>query len=79
MKAAYINNFNNSANVCVTRLDCREPTPLVAVIQHSGGMNFQHTMTPAQARSMAVALTAHADDCEKVQQVHAVECEGVAA
>lgn len=38
--------------------------PLVDISQHSGGMRFQHTMTPEQAREMAKALMSAATEAE---------------
>ena len=36
----------------------------VLITQSHGAMSFQHTMTPEQARSMAVALVACATEAE---------------
>lgn len=40
---------------------------LVLVMQQSGGMYFQHSMRPDQARFMAAALVIAADEAEKLQ------------
>ena len=37
---------------------------LVSVIQNSGSISFQHSMRPEQAREMAAALIACADELE---------------
>lgn len=40
--------------------------PLVNMIQWAGSMNFQFSMTPAQAREMAEALLQHADHLDEL-------------
>lgn len=39
---------------------------LVLVMQQSGGMYFQHSMRPEQARFMAAALMMAAEEAEKL-------------
>lgn len=64
MKNTAIPNFVNSSTLTInsrTDLSCG---PLVSLIQNAGGVFFQHSMTPEQARDMAAALVAHADALE---------------
>lgn len=40
--------------------------PLVLVLQSEGSMSFQHSMLPEQAREMAAALLAAADELDAI-------------
>lgn len=61
-----INNFVNNDPIEVsssdTDLSLQKYGGLVKIIQRAGAMSFQHTMTCAQARQMAAALIACADE-----------------
>ena len=54
----------NALNVCRVRHDGGY---LIALSQFGGAMHFQHSMTPAQARQLASALTLMANDIEPVK------------
>ena len=53
-----INNFLDNSHVEVLVV---QRTDWVCIKQYAGSLNFQHTMTPTQAREMAAALIACAD------------------
>jgi len=59
-----INNFCDNLPVCVKGSIHPTCGKLVSITQLSGSMRFQHDMTPAQAREMAAALIAEANQLE---------------
>jgi len=59
-----INNFCGCEPVEVTSNIDTQCGKLVSIIQRSGSMRFQHSMTPDQAREMAAALIAEANQLE---------------
>ena len=61
-----INNFAGGAPVEVSANTHPEIGPLVTIVQSMGAMRFQHSMKPEQAREMASALLAMADNFPEV-------------
>jgi len=59
-----INNFCNTYPIRVSGNVHPTCGKLVSLIQHSSSMHLQHDMTPAQAREMAAALIAEANQLE---------------
>jgi len=60
-----IPNFTNSDNLelrCMVHDSCGR---LVLLVQNAGSLNFQHAMTPEQARDCAAKLLAAADEVEQ--------------
>lgn len=72
-----INNFTNAHQVEIESVNCDYLASKwhagVRIIQSVGSMHFQHDMTCDQARQMAAALIAYADEAEAnvTQQVAA--------
>ncbi len=72
-----INNFTNANHVDIESVNSDYLASYgragVRILQHSGSMIFQHDMTCEQAREMAAALIACADEAEAnvTQQVAA--------
>jgi hypothetical protein len=62
----YINNFIGSDPVCVNAMAHATCGPLVTIRQNSGSCHFQHSMTPIQAREMAIALMDAASEMDEV-------------
>lgn len=58
-------NFTESSEIAtlLSRYDTKK-TPVVSIMQYSGGLSFTHVMTPAQARELAADLHALADEAE---------------
>jgi hypothetical protein len=67
MEATKIHQFTGADSVEITGASVQDIGPLVSIIQSSGSMRFQFSMTPAQAREMAVALERHADALEQAE------------
>jgi len=59
-----INNFCDHSPVEISGSIHPTCGKLVSIIQDLGSMRFQHDMTPAQAREMAAALIAEANQLE---------------
>jgi len=67
MEATKIYQFTKAHAVDIVGTSHAEIGPLVSIIQGSGSLRFQFSMTPAQAREMADALIAHADALEQAK------------
>jgi len=67
MEATKIYQFTEHDSVTISSTNNKEIGPLVSIIQGVGSMRFQFSMTPAQAREMAVALERHADALEQAE------------
>lgn len=65
MEATKIYQFTGRDNIEIVGTSHAEIGPIVSIIQNSGSLRFQFSMTPAQAREMAVALERHADALEQ--------------
>jgi hypothetical protein len=61
-----INNFAGGAPIEIDANVHPDIGPLVTIVQSMGAMRFQHSMTPAQAREMADALTVLANRFDEV-------------
>ena len=61
-----INNFAGGAPIEINANMHPEIGPLVAIVQNMGAMRFQHSMTPQQARNMAVSLVWLANSFDEV-------------
>ena len=59
-----INNFAGGSPLIVQPATLGEFGPMVYVLQYTGSISFQHSITPDQARQMAAALIACAKDAE---------------
>lgn len=67
MEATKIYQFTKAHAVEIVGTKHAEIGPLVSIIQNSGSLRFQFSMTPAQAREMASSLIAHADALEQAE------------
>ena len=66
MKDVFINNFCDGSPVTISANISVNHGPIVAVYQSIGSCHFQHSMRPDQARAMAAALIAGADEVATV-------------
>lgn len=64
MKEIFIPNFTLADQLRVCTIDCESTLPIVSINQSSGSLNFQHDMTPKQARLLAIALMDQAAEAE---------------
>ena len=63
-----INNFCGHSPVTVTSNVHADCGPLVTIRQESGSCSFFHSMTPVQAREMALRLNDASDNIEEAAQ-----------
>ena len=61
-----INNFAGGAPIEINANMHPEIGPLVSIVQRMAALSFQHSMTPEQAREMAVSLVMLANSFDEV-------------
>lgn len=61
-----IKNFCDNSPIEIQGRKNEEFGPLITIYQSHGAMSFQHDMKPHQAREMAAALIACADELEPI-------------
>lgn len=74
MKTVSVNNFCGGSPMDVRASMHKTCGPVVSICQNSGGCSFQHSMRPKQAREMAAALIAGAEELDAMT----ITCEAAA-
>lgn len=76
MKTVEIANFVGGSPVEILGYVSNDNGPIVGLMQSAGSVRLHHAMRPEQARQMAAALIAAADDLEGAEV--AERCEATA-